>query len=263
MLSGSLKVPYCTSEWDQLKLTLSQQDVNLTQRDMRRTTLQHRCARGCIEAVKYPCKKELIRLDTDDKMNGLKQVLGSSVMLKPLMASAVRAPAKHPRLGKVTWNHSFLNQNNIINTLVGLEPTAEEAQGAFIARTTSRGVDLRYDPIAEELQVNIRFSSVPANSPEIMQELGLAAGDLQLLPPAAPLEDENNQFLQVGLHFSIGETTYMIEDVNEANVAAREVDMHAQHNTNNEHDDVVVEEVRRSFPRARAVKLVRAYLGLV
>jgi hypothetical protein len=122
------------------------------------------------EVVKHYSKKRVIRIDTDDKMTILKTVLGSTITI-----GLKQKPPKTPQLrrcdGVYTYSVRRVRTSDRVNAILLPEVQAQ----AYHPHTTSRGIDLLFDPRRSKLTLKIRYVVLDATNPVVLEELGIAS----------------------------------------------------------------------------------------
>ena len=123
-----------------------------------------------LEQTRFSTKKEVIRIDSIEKLNILKSLLGNFTL------SGVRKG--FPSVPKLSAGlqfrkaHDALDNVDNLNTMIVL-PDATTGEETYVHNPKGRGLDLKYDPTIRTLIVTVRCSSISASNPVLRADLGL------------------------------------------------------------------------------------------
>jgi hypothetical protein len=185
----SIKFIYDPTDWEYLKRRLS--PISIFDRYGVSSVKMVR-ARAYLEQTRFSTKKEVIRIDSIEKLNILKGLLGNFTL------SGVRKG--FPSVPKLSAGlqfrkaHDALDNVDNLNTMIVL-PAATTGEEKYVHNPKGRGLDLKYDPTIRTLIVTVRCSSISASNPVLRADLGL---DPVAPDPADIDEDGQSAELQIG-----------------------------------------------------------------
>jgi hypothetical protein len=122
------------------------------------------------EVVKHFTTKKVIRIDTKAKMTIFKSVFGATVTIG-LKQKPPKTPNLRKRDGMYSFNIRRMRTSDRVNAILLPDNQAQ----AYHPNTTSRGLDLLYDPRRSKLTLKIRYEELDANNPLVLQELGIGS----------------------------------------------------------------------------------------
>jgi hypothetical protein len=132
---------------------------------------------GTREKLKVRASKEIMRIDTDEKLDVLKQVVGPTCFV-----GFRKRPPLAPKLTSrddYAFSTGRLHHYDVINIVGDLSSRNDAEPGIYVPYPKSRGVDLKYFDVEGRLRISVRYNSHGATDPEVRQIVSVSQSESQ------------------------------------------------------------------------------------